>query len=241
MFIKIMKMRLDELAVYMAGVLGGFAAGSALLALITYFEKDDPDFTVFRMGSVFAVIVAGFISVFVGMYGVRQLFHYQISFSLTRKRFFVYDLIVSFLWYAAALLLAGVLYYAEGGILKIGYQGFTEDKFPVFLEKNLFLCILVLALACTVIRELMGGLLMRFGNTVLIIMWLFWMAGSILPVRLADIKKNQENEAVTRVINGISQWIAGISPAGWTAIGAVLMVGAVVISWMLVRKQAVTA
>ncbi len=67
------------------------------------------------------------------------------------------------------------------------------------------------------------------------------MVVCILPARLEDMKKNQENEAVIRMVNGISQWAAGISLAGWAVIGAVLMAGAVVISWMLVRKQAVTA
>lgn len=238
MLIKIMKMRLDELAGYVSIGSLGFIFGILLTALITYCDGDDPEYTVFRMGTMIALVVNFFIPTIVGMFYMGQLFNCQVSFGMTRKKFIFYDLAVSFLWYLAELLFIGVLYFMEGFYLKAMYSAYPEETMKeIFPGLNLWM-FLLMAVILTAVRELLGTLVLRFGNKAFWIIWIVWIAICTLPARIADFIQDGAAENVWKSVTG---WAAGISFMGWSVIGAVFIIMALIISWLIVRKQAVAA
>lgn len=234
MLIKTMKMRLDELALYAAVDLGSFLFGSLLLVLITYMDGSEGDFTVFRMGTVMAWIIFFFISVGMGMFGMKGYFNWHVGFGRTRKSFFVCDMATELCWNLISLVFIGVLCLVEGGILKVFYGSFREGK-EIVWGAWLIWAIPVAALLLTVSRELTGCLLLRFGNKAFWVMWAVWMLVCLLPGRLAESK----NSGIEEMAAGLVTWLTGISITGWIIMGVIMVSLLLGISWLIIRKHAV--
>lgn len=238
MLIKVMKIRLDELAGYIGIGLFGFIFGLAVNALITYLGGSDPEYTVIRLGTFMSLILICLIPTIIGMFAMNQLFNCQVSFGMTRKEFIFYDLTVTFLWYLAEMLLVCVFYFLEGFYLKTFYSAYPEESIREILPGMNLWMFLLLAVILTASREFLGSLIMRFGKKAFWIIWIVWMAGCTLPQRIADLI---QDGAGTNVFNNMIKWAAGISVVGWGVIGIVFIMIALGISWLIVRKQAVAA
>lgn len=234
MLIKTMKLRLDELALYVAVDLGVFLLGSLLLGLVTYFGSDEPDYTVFRIGTIMAWIIFCFISVGMGMFGMSGYFSWHVGFGRTRKSFFICDITTEFCWNLISLMIIWGLSFAEGGILKLFYGSYQEDYKDLW-GMWLGYMIPVLALLLAVVRELTGTLIMRFGNKAFWVMWGVWMFICLVPGKIAGNK----NGVAAKVIKGIKVWVTGVSISGWVIMGIVLVILMLAVSWLLMRKQMV--
>lgn len=234
MLIKTMKLRLDELALYVAVDLGVFLLGSLLLGLITYFGGSEPDYTVFRLGTLMAWIIFCFIAIGMGMFGMSVYFNGHVGFGRTRKSFFICDMATEFCWNLLSLMMIWGLSFAEGGILKLFYGSYQED-YKGLWGIGFGYMIPILALLLAVIRELTGTLTMRFGNKAFWVMWAIWMIICLAPNKIASRK----NGAVAKMIERITAWITGMSIAGWAIMGSVLVILMLAVSWMLMRKQMV--
>ncbi len=234
MLIKTMKLRLDELVLYVAVDLGVFLFGSLLLGLVTYFGSDEPDYTVFRLGTVMAWIIFCFISIGMGMFGMSCYFNWHVGFGRTRKSFFICDVTTEFCWNLISLIIIWALSFAEGGILKLFYSSYQEDSKGLW-GMWLGYMIPVLALLLSVVRELTGTLIMRFGNKAFWVMWGIWMIICFVPGKIASNK----NGALGKMIERITAWIIGMSISGWAIIGLVFVILMLAVSWLLMRKQMV--
>lgn len=234
MLIKTMKLRLDELALYAAGNLGVFLLGSLLLRLVTYFGGSEPDYTVFRLGTIMAWCLFCFLAIGMGMFGMSVHFDWYVGFGRTRKSFFICDMATEFCWNLLSLMMIWGLSFLEGGILKLFYGSYQEeikDLWGIW-----FGCMIpILALLLVLIRELTGTLIMRFGNKAFWVMWAIWMIICLAPGKIASDK----NGAVEKMIERITAWITGMSIAGWAIMGSVLVILMLAVSWMLMRKQMV--
>ena len=234
MLIKTMKLRLDELVLYVAVDLGAFLFGSLLLGLVTYFGSSEPDFTVFRLGTVMAWIIFCFISIGMGMFGMGAYFNWHVGFGRTRKSFFICDMATEFCWNLLSLIIIWGLSFAEGGILKLFYGPYKEEIKALW--GIWFGCMIpVLALLLVLMRELTGTLIMRFGNKAFWVMWALWMIICLVPGKIKSFKTS----ALGKLIEKITVWIIGMSVTGWIIMGIVLVILIMAVSWMLMRKQMV--
>lgn len=234
MLIKTMKLRFDELVMYVAFDLGGFLFGSILLALITYFEGGEPDYTVFRMGAAMACMIFCFLSAMLGMFGMGSYFSWHVGLSRTRKSFLVCDMVTEFCWNLVSFAVIWGLSFIEGGIIKVFYSSYSEGK-EIPWGPWIGWLIPVFALFLTVFREFTGSIVLRFGNKGFLVMWALWMFISLVSTRIAENK----NSAVEEMTRKVTAWIAGVSAAGWALMGIVLVILLSAFSWMIIRKQAV--
>lgn len=234
MLIKTMKLRLDELALYVAVDLGVFLLGSLLLGLITYLGGSEPDYTVFRLGTVMAWVIFCFIAIGMGMFGMSVYFNWHVGFGRTRKSFFICDMATEFCWNLLSLMMIWVLSFAEGGILKLFYGSYQED-YKGLWGIGFGYMVPVLALLLAVMRELTGTLIMRFGNKAFWVMWAIWMIICLVPDKIASRK----NGAMAKMIEGITAWITGMSITGWAIMGSAFVILMLAVSWLLMRKQMV--
>lgn len=234
MLIKTMKLRLDELALYVIFDFGGFLFGSLLLMLITYFQSSEPDYTAFRMGTVMAWIVFCFVSVMVGMFSMTGYFNWHVGFGKTRKSFFICDIITELCWNLLNVVVIWGLSIAEGGILKLFYGSYREGAKELW-GMWLVWMLPVFAIALTVVRELTGTLVMHFGKKVFWIMWGLWMFVCLVPGKIDADKKG----AIAKMAGRIKVWMSGMSITDWTITGIVLVLLMLIVSWLLMRKQAV--
>lgn len=236
---KIMKIRMDELAIYIGIGLFAFLFGVGLLGVITYVDHDDPVVSVFRLGTLMALIMMCFIPFLFGIFGLAQLFQYQVAFGMTRKRFLCYDVMVSFLWNLIGLLLVCGLYFAEGGILKTFFAPYPEKNIWSMLPlASRCLYLIFIPVLLTALRELLGSLVMRFGNKAFWVIWAFWMLACILPGRISDMVKAGK---MPTVFNDLAGRIADIPSPAWGIMGVVLVTVSFLIAWRIIRKQAVAA
>ena len=236
MLIKTMKLRLDELVIYLIVDLGGFLFGHLLLRLAMHFERGEPDFTVFRMGTVMAWILFCLMSVMLGMFATTGYFNGHVGFSRTRKSFFLCDLATEFCWNLLNLLFIWGFSFIEGGILKTFYRAYPEE-FKGIWGLWLGWVLPALALALAAFRELTGALILRFGKKVFWVMWGLWMIICIVPGKIGRDK----NGTAAKIMNEIAARIKEVPLAGWAVMGVLLLLLLLAVSWMLLRKQAVEA
>lgn len=242
MLLKVIKIRLDELAVYLGSELFGAVVGAGIMALMVYLGGEDPVTSVFRLGTVLAFIVGCFVQLLLGIFGLFQLFNYEVAFGMTRKNFICYDAIVSLIFGIVSLLFVGVLYIAEGGILKIFWSAYPEKDMLGMLNLTPWVMGLglIAAVVClTAMREFFGSLLMRFGNKAFWVTWALWMViTTIIPARLS---KADQGGVISDLYHGVTRWIANLPAAAWGVTGTILVIAAFVLSWVIIRKQAVSA
>lgn len=233
MLIKTMKLRLDELFLYAAVDLVGFLFGILVLVLMTYFEGGEPDYTVFRMGTVMSCIFFCFVSVMMGMFGMGGYFNWHVGFGKTRKSFFLCDVATEFCWNFINLMIIWGLSFVEDGIIKLFFSSYREES--KILWGMFGWMIPFFALFMTVIREITGTLKMRFGNKVFWIIWGIWMFICMVPVKIGENKSGKAAE----MIEGITAWVKGVSVTGWVLMGTALVILLLAVSWLLMRKQMV--
>lgn len=241
MLLKMIKMRWDELVLYLGVGLFGAVFGEIILALLAYMESEDPIKRVFRLGTIFAIVAMLFTQLLFGIFGLGQWFNYQVAFGVTRKKFICCDVLVSLIWSLATVLFAGVLYVAEGGLLKVFFAAYPENNIleSLHLSPGMLVTVILLGLVClTALKEMLGSLVMRFGNKAFWVIWAIWMLICILPAR---IQRMDEGNLLSKIFAGIARWISQVPAAAWGAAGIVFAVAAFAVTWIIIRKQAVAA
>lgn len=241
MLLKVIKMRWAELVLYLGVGLLGVIFGDVILALVAYTDIEDPIKRVFRLGTICAVVAMLFTQLLFGVFGLGQFFNYQVAFGVTRKKFICCDVLVSLIWSLAAVLFAGVLYVAEGGLLKVFFAAYPENNIleSLHLSPGMLVAVILLGLVCfTALKEMLGSLVMRFGNKAFWALWAIWMLICILPAR---IQKMDEGNMLPKIFAEIAKWISQVPAAAWGAAGIVFAAAAFAVTWVIIRKQAVAA
>lgn len=248
MLLKVIKIRLDELAFYLVTELVAFIFGVGVMALVAYLASADPVSRVFRLGTVCAIGAVCFMQVMFGIFGLSQLFNNQVAFGMTRKKFICYDVIVSLIQSLDAMLFAVVLYFLEGGILKVLFKAYPETDIlegilEIKLSPGMLVPVVLLVMVClTALKELLGSLVMRFGNKAFWVIWAIWMLACLLPGRISQSEKGGAfANLFANFFEGLWERLARIPASGWGAAGVVFAIAAFAVSWIIVRKQAVAA
>lgn len=235
MFQKIMKIRIDELAVYLVVPIIGFIFGSILIAGLLYMNGTEE--TAIPLGTIMAIGTGIMTSIIVGIYNISHLFRLVVGFGVSRKNFFIYDVLVSFILNAILAAVIIVLNVVEEIIQKNIYSAKS-----VRMEIGLFQYlpwIFLIILCVAVIRELLGAFIFKYGKKALGFMWIAFMICCIVPPKLAEYVSEQKRGVLVEFYNSISEGVLKLGTESYGIIGVVFIIVGLGISWLVIRKQAV--
>ncbi len=233
---KSLKYRFDEFGMLLAMQMGFTVFGIILVAVIAAFTRDEPDFDIFRMGSLLAVCIGLFGNVMFGMFSMRSYFNMTVGYSRTRRSFFISDFAVSMIYTLALVLVCYGIYYGEGLLNNWLYPGVPEER---ILPSNPAVWLVpVVAIAVCVIRSFLGSLVLKFGNAVFWVCWVITMAFCIGSNHIHDIKNGS---VLVKFANTMINLLKHVSPVQWAVTGVTVGILCLCSSWIIVRKQQVTA
>lgn len=244
MLIQGMKLRKNTLNLYLLAALFGFAFGSVLLLVMSVLYnadilKDD-EYTVAAVGTMMSLIFFFAVYVFWGMSELNANFNKFIGFGMTRKKFFLQEMISSYVFIAISMLAVLVLYFMELTVLKTPfYRSFVYEE--LFSSKAFLITVFCIVICAPVLRMFLGTLLINYGNSKgFWIIWVLWMAGCMAPGYISDIMikdgpRNNMQEVVVRMVMAVM----GVPKPVWIMIGLAVLAVFMVISWQMIRKKAV--
>lgn len=237
MLLKVIKVRADECSFYLFFLMIGFIFGNILLAGLTFLDAMDN--TIFPLGSILALSVGIMIPVIMGIFNLTQLFSLEVSFGVSRKRFFIYDVLVSLMINAVMAVMVIVLNIVEIEAHKLLYSSYQQDSYVLFYK--LIPWFVMGVIGVTVLREFVGALILKFGQKAYVVIWVSTMMIGLILQRIANYAHEHKSGMIVDLYNSISDFFLNMDMAGYAIIGAVFTIVTLGISWLIIRKQAVKA
>lgn len=244
MLIQGIQLRKNTLNIYLLTTLIGFAFGSILLLVMSILYNagivKDNEYTVAVVGTLMSLILFFAVYVFWGMSELNTNFNKFIGFGMTRKKFFLQELVSSYVFIGISMLAIFVLYFIELTILKIPfYRQFVYEE--LFSSKVLMIVLLCVVICAPILRMFLGALLLKYGNSKgFWIIWALWMVGCMAPGYIQDVilregPLNGMEEMLLRMV----MTVRGVPKAVWIVIGLAVLAVFLIISWQMIRKKAV--
>lgn len=244
MLIQGIQLRKNTLNIYLLTTLIGFAFGSILLLVMSILYNAgvvrDNEYTVAVVGTLMSFILFFAVYVFWGMSELNTNFNKFIGFGMTRKKFFLQELVSSYVFIGISMLAIFVLYFIELTILKIPfYRQFVYEE--LFSSKVLMIVLLCVVICAPILRMFLGSLLLKYGNSKgFWIIWALWMVGCMAPGYIQDVilregPPNGMEEMLLRMV----MTVRGVPKAVWIVIGLAVLAVFLIISWQMIRKKAV--
>ena len=244
MLIQGIQLRKNTLNIYLLTTLIGFAFGSVILLVMSILYNAgvvrDNEYTVAVVGTLMSLILFFAVYVFWGMSELNTNFNKFIGFGMTRKKFFLQELVSSYVFIGISMLAIFVLYFIELTILKIPfYRQFVYEE--LFSSKVLMIVLLCVVICAPILRMFLGSLLLKYGNSKgFWIIWALWMVGCMAPGYIQDVilregPRNGMEEMLLRMV----MTVRGVPKAVWIVIGLAVLAVFLIISWQMIRKKAV--
>ena len=244
MLIQGIQLRKNTLNIYLLTTLIGFAFGSVILLVMSILYNAgvvrDNEYTVAVVGTLMSLILFFAVYVFWGMSELNTNFNKFIGFGMTRKKFFLQELVSSYVFIGISMLAIFVLYFIELTILKIPfYRQFVYEE--LFSSKVLMIVLLCVVICAPILRMFLGSLLLKYGNSKgFWIIWALWMVGCMAPGYIQDVilregPRNGMEEMLLRMV----MTVMGVPKAVWIVIGLAVLAVFLIISWQMIRKKAV--
>lgn len=244
MLIQGIQLRKNTLNIYLLTTLIGFAFGSVILLVMSILYNAgvvrDNEYTVAVVGTLMSFILFFAVYVFWGMSELNTNFNKFIGFGMTRKKFFLQELVSSYVFIGISMLAIFVLYYIELAILKIPfYRQFVYEE--LFSSKVLMIVLLCVVICAPILRMFLGSLLLKYGNSKgFWIIWALWMVGCMAPGYIHDtILKEGPRNGMEEVVLRMVMAVRGVPKAVWIVIGFAVLTVFLIISWQMIRKKAV--
>lgn len=176
---KMLRLRYDELLLYAALEVGGFALGQ-LLKLVMLSDKE---FVNADAGSLMGIAVAYAVLVFTGGIAVSYTYHLCVGMGELRRRFLPAYITVSGCLCLLMDVLAWVLNRLELGWIRVFFHAEPENIMaPLFNWKVL----LVIMLGAVGIQLLFGALIAKYGRIGFWISYACWMVACLGIPRLTE-------------------------------------------------------
>lgn len=166
-------------------------------------------------------------------------FNLLVSMGVPRKHFICAYLASGMILNLGALLLWGLLGFAEINIWRIFFPKavLSENFFamiPVMWKYGLLAILGVLFLG-----TLAGAILLRFGKIGGVILWFIWMAGCLLPMRMFGVNPDKADTFLARIGTSITRTFTAIPGAGRIILIAALLAVCFGATYALLRRQEV--
>ena len=237
------ELRKNTLKLYFGGLFIGFLFGSVLLLVMSILQKNgilkDSEFTVATVGTMMALVFFFAVYVFGGMSEVNANFNQYVGFGMTRKSFFIQEVFTSYLFTALSVLLLIILKNVEQLILKISY--YSQFTYEELFAKQTWYTVLLLSFICAPLaRIFLGSLLLKCkGQKGFWILWALWMVGCMAPGYIKSIMEEGPKGSIQTGIYHIASACMKVPGNIWIVAAVVACVAVLLVSWRLVRKEAV--
>ena len=219
-----------------AVILGGSMFGLILMNILIHVEGDNTSY--FQMGTLIGILMAAVYCVIMEAGSLRLYFDMEISMGSTRKSFFVSYLGLGILTdFMYLLILAGVCMLEER-LYGFWYPELTNEvnMLPYLGSWGIATAVLLPMAAC-----FCGALIMRFGKTAFWIFWALWMVGCIGIPRIIDASEEAPDSLFGRIGTWMAALIGAVPHSLWPAILAAAGLICLAGSYIIIRKQQVTA
>lgn len=212
-------------------VLGMFAAGEIVVAIIMAATSPDDGAT---LGWLFAMMGLAFWFFCVGAQIVTGL-NNAISMSRTRKSYLAAHYLVNFSFSAAMVAFVWLLGQLERLGWRLLYPGLPmEFDFSKWFGLKVAMLIVMVGV---VIASFLGALIARFGKKAFWALWAIWMFAFLILPRMAD--NMEESTTVLGMIGRtVFRFFASVPPAVWKTLGVFGLVGCLIGTVLLLRRQA---
>lgn len=229
-------LRSDELLTMLLLEAGAFVFGEAILhvAVGVFGEEDE----VFQLGLLMAVFMVGMCMVFMGVSSLALGFNIGVGMGASRRRFIPAFMLFTYLEFLVLAAIAKIFGYLEKWILEMAYPGMDHGDVDIMLQWKYILVAGIAVVACNVI---FGAISLKFGKVSFVILWLLWMAVIVGIPRMVQWASTNRDSVAVRACRSVLDAICSFKEngilAGIAALSAVLML----ISWIMLRRQQVTA
>ncbi|MDD3795678.1 MAG: hypothetical protein PHE06_06875 [Lachnospiraceae bacterium] len=184
-------------------------------------------------GCVVAVFYALVIEIQVGYY-----FNLEISMGCTRKHFFLAFYLVNLVFGLLTLVLLSAICMAEMGLNRLLHPG-VESMFNILPH---FPSIGIgVAAALPMVCGFAGALNMRFGKKAFWVLWGIWMFAWIGIPQISEAAENAPGSIFGRIGNGVSALLKMVPGNIWIVLAVTSSLACFAGSFLILRKQAVTA
>lgn len=234
---KVWKNRWQDICILAGVTLIAYLAGIAVYVFLMNGEAGtDWEEGFLALGNILGYVgIFGFLLIY-GMSGFGSLFGMAVSMGMTRKKFMGAYYLITF----CTILVLGAMMSGLGLLLKavIPLPVFQMQEAAQVQFLHQFPFWIFMALLATGLESLAGALCIKYGMKGFWIMWLIWMISfTVLPGLLEN--SHDQNTAAGKVIAQLGQMMMHLSTMQLYGAGFLVSLGVVLITWLMLRKQAV--
>ena len=217
-------------------IVGASIFGVVLFAVIGAFDAETVSY--FPLGTVMGGITALMFCMILMITNLNLSFNIEVAMGCTRKQFFVSSYITSFAAALIAIALVILVDLAERAVYPQIYPHLEEeiDFLPYLLKWSI-----PAAAAVPVFGGFFGALMMKFGRTAFWILWALWMVLCLGFPNIHEAIEEAPNSMLGKIGIAAADVFGGVPVSAWIMLGAAAAVVSLVGSWMIVRRQQVTA
>lgn len=225
---KILSLKRNEYIVLLiAGVL--FAGISVLIQYIYSLSEEN----YVNISTLFFTGVMLFAAMLLAFQGVGGSFNVAISMGSTRRTYLL-SLIGSLFIKYGIILLAGFVMYQLNELLP-GKEGVHLEK---FYQPEIIITVIMLLMA---IEMIIGTAVLKYGMAAYWVMWVLFMAVSIIFGKIGDAVESGEDSVFRRIGIGLTDFILNTQKAGLIGAGIGFSILLMAVSSVLLIRQDVKA
>lgn len=233
---KMIKNGSKDLWIYAVVQLAVFIFGIILFTVIMAVGDEE---SVFELATAMMVFVVLFMTLFFNGLGFQGEFNLAVGMGVTRKHFIIGYYISALIMAIMQTGLVYVFHFIESAELGFFYPGLEKEA---GIEPFLFSWYVIPAILIMVaLSVLIGAVVMRVGKTALIVLWVLWMAGGLLPSRIEKAMESGKPSLLGNLGHWLTDTASGFTPIMAVGILGAMSVIAVIVTVMITRKQRVTA
>ena len=235
---ELMKVSKSDFVLYGVASLIGAVIGIVMVFVIMAVDGTGEDYG--ELGSLFALLIGVIALIFGGIYGTQTDFNMAISMGKIRKHFVPAKYVVLVMETLMLIAIAALVGWVESVLYNAVYPT-AVNELHVSAWLDYPLVIVGAALGIPAITMLFGTLLMIFGQKFFWVIWFLWMFGCIGFPRMVHAATESPESGVGRFANAVADLVTGLPVGALTAGVSVIVAAIVVVDYILLRKQRVTA
>lgn len=225
----------DALVLGIFVTLCGSLFGMILFYLVAHFDKDVT--TYFQLGALIGMLFSGMYSILMVTAQMQFYFNLEVSMGCIRKHFFFSFFLLSFLENLVSVVLLIAIAYGENALYAAWYPALEKEyDFIPLLQKAGVLA----ALAIPMVAGLCGALILRYGRKARWTFWGVWMIGCIGIPRIIEAAIHAPNSLFGILGNSIIKMVRAVPANVWIGAVSVFCLACFAVSFLFIRKQAVT-
>lgn len=228
------KLQLDNLWQMSILTFGMFAVGGVIsLVMNAVLLKDGAE--VVSIGWLFGLMGCLFWFFMVGMQ-TKAGMENAILMSRTRKSYLAAHYVVNLVYSAVMVAFAWVLGLAEKGFCALVWPGVSlQVSMTSWFTLPVALMIVIVGV---ILASFVGALISRFGRRAFWVLWTLWMFGFLVVPRMMGTEN--KNTLLGMIGQEAFRWINMLPLTAWKTLGAAGLLLCLVLTPVLLRRQAVT-